>query len=131
MNATFRRVAFSLALLLSFPTAFGQSGSVANATFTSSIAGGAPVDYRQEFLASSTAVYYYGELLGLAGQTVTHRWSREGKVMQEVPVKVTANRQPAWSKMDMQPQWTGNWTVTVVNAKGEVLDRRNFAYNPQ
>jgi len=131
MKTTVRHVAFSLALLLSPSGALFAQGSVANATFTSGIVEGAPTDYREAFFSSTTVVYYYGELIGLAGQTVTHRWSLEGKQMQEVPIKVTGSRQPAWSRIDMRPQWTGNWTVTVISAKGEVVDRRNFAYNPQ
>ena len=108
----------------------GNSGSVANATFTSDIVDGAPVDFRQEFFNTTPVVYYYSELLDLAGQTVVHRWSLEGKVMQEVRIRVTRARQPAWSRNKMQPEWTGNWTVEVVNEKGELLDTANFAYSP-
>ena len=57
-------------------------------------------------------------------------WSLEGKRMQDVPVVVTRARQPAWTMMKMQPQWTGNWTVEVLNGKGQVIGQRNFAYNP-
>jgi hypothetical protein len=126
---------FAMALLiaatLSGPAAFAQGGgSVVNATFTSSIVNGAPTDFPQQFSTSTSAVYYYGELLDLAGQTVTLRWSLEGKRMQDVPVVVTSARQPAWTMMKMQPQWTGNWTVEVLNGKGQVIGQRNFAYNP-
>jgi hypothetical protein len=30
----------------------------------------------------------------------------------------------------MQPEWTGAWTVEVVDGKGEVIEVDNFAYNP-
>jgi len=105
-------------------------GSVANATFTANVADGAPVDFRQQFTNSTPVVYYYGELLGLAGQTVKMRWSLEGQPMQETSVVVTRARQPSWSMMKMQPKWTGNWTVDVLNGEGKVIDSRNFAYNP-
>ena len=106
-----------------------NAGSVANATFTSDIADGAPVDFREAFDTRTRIVYYYAELLDLHGQTVTHRWKREGKVMQEVPIRVQRQRQPAWSKSVMQPEWTGAWTVEVVNGRGEVIEVDNFAYN--
>jgi hypothetical protein len=105
-------------------------GSVANATITSGIADGAPVDFRQEFLSSTAVVYFYAEMLDLAGQTVRHRWSREGTLVQEVPIAITRARQPAWSSLAMQPDWTGNWIVEVVDPAGVVIGRRNFAYNP-
>jgi Protein of unknown function (DUF2914) len=105
-------------------------GSIANAAFTSAIVDGAPVDFRQAFLTNTGVVYFYAELLDLQGQTVKHRWSLEGKPMQEVPVVVTRARQPSWSSLAMQPEWTGDWTVEVINVRGEVIGRSNFAYNP-
>lgn len=105
-------------------------GSVLNATFTSDVADGAPVDFRESFDASTGSVYYYTEVLDLHGQTIVHRWKREGKVMQTVPIRVQRQRQAVWSKSVMQPEWTGAWTVDVVNGAGEVIETDNFAYNP-
>ena len=120
-----------IAAMLSGPAAIAQSGgSVLNATFTTNVVNGAPTDFPEQFTTSTPAVYYYGELLDLTGQTVTLRWSLEGKRMQDVPVVVTSARQPAWTMMKMQPQWTGNWTVEVLNGKGQVIGQKNFAYNP-
>ena len=117
-------------LLLSTGALAADGGEVSNATFTSGMSDGAPVDYRQEFFLDTSVVYFYGELLGLQGQTMTHRWSLEGRMMQEVPIAVTSGRQSAWSKSVMQPEWTGNWAVDVVDQSGRVLGRSNFAYNP-
>lgn len=117
-------------LLLSTGALAADGGEVSNATFTSGMSDGAPVDYRQEFFRDTPVVYFYSELLDLQGQTVTHRWSLEGRMMQEVPIAVTSGRQSAWSKSVMQPEWTGNWAVDVVDQSGRVLGRSNFAYNP-
>lgn len=138
---TLRRVKYlawmSVALLLCATvlarpaTAQDQArGSVENATFTSNVADGAPVDFRQAFDTNTRIVYYYTEILDLQGQTVIHRWKREGKLMQEVPIRVQRPRQAVWSKSTMQPDWTGNWTVEVVTARGVVIETDNFAYNP-
>jgi len=123
-------------LLLMSPAAAQQGmgannrGAVENATFTSGITDGSPVDFRQDFDASTPVIYYYTEIVGLPGQTVTHRWKREGKVVQEVALPVKRSRQAVWSKSVMQPEWTGDWTVEVVNERGEVIKLHNFAYNP-
>ena len=129
-NNLFVSLVLALAISLPLSSACAANGSVNNATFTSGISNGAPIDYRQGFLSSTPVVYYYSELLDLKGQTVRHRWSLEGKVMQEVPIQVTSPRQAAWSKSVMQPDWTGDWTVEVVDKDGKVLNRSNFAYNP-
>lgn len=131
MRIRFFAVLLALFAGMSGPIAHAQAqGSVANATFTANVVDGAPVDFRQQFTNTAPVVYYYGELLDLAGQTVRMRWSLEGKPMQETSVAVTRARQPSWSMMKMQPQWTGNWTVEVLNGKGQVVDRQNFAFNP-
>ncbi len=121
----------TLALAISFPlTLAAADGSVSISTFTSGVNNGEPIDYRQEFFNDTPVVFFYSELLGLKGQTVRHRWSLEGKAMQEVAIEVTQPRQAAWSKSVMQPDWTGNWTVEVVDKAGKILKRSNFAYNP-
>ena len=112
------------------PAAGAEHGSVANATFTSKIADGAPVDFRQEFENQARVVYYYTEILGLQGQSVTHRWKFGGKVVQEVKLPVKGARQGVWSMNKMQPERTGNWMVEVVDPRGEVIRIDNFAYNP-
>jgi hypothetical protein len=132
--ANWARVAAAIGLcaMLHAPpaTAQGTRGSVMNATFTSNVTDGAPTDFRQEFDTDTPAVYYYTEVLDLHGQTVIHRWKLEGKVMQEVPIAIKRSRQPVWSKSVMQPGWTGNWTVEVVNERGEVIEMDNFSYSP-
>jgi len=110
--------------------ASNDRGAVENATFTSGVTDGAPVDFRQEFDANTPVIYYYAEVVGLDGQTVTHRWKLEGRLMQEVRLPVRSARQKLWSTNVMQPEWTGNWTVEVVNERGEVISRQSFAYNP-
>lgn len=111
-------------------TATNDPGSVENATFTSGIDNGAPVDFRQEFDANTRVIYFYTEVVGLPGQTVTHRWKREGKVVREVAFPVKSARQAIWSKSQMKPEWTGDWTVEVVNERGEVIGEQSFSYTP-
>ena len=119
-----------LAALGGHPALAQSRGTVANATFTANVVEGAPVDFRQQFSNTTPAVYYYAELVDLAGQSVKLRWNLEGQPMQETSIVVNSARQAAWSMMKMQPQWTGNWQVEVIDGSGARLDERNFAFNP-
>jgi hypothetical protein len=131
LRALLSAVTFVLACVVQPSSAQSPGGgSIVNATFTSAIADGAPVDFRQSFLTNTRVVYFYAELLDLQGQTVKHRWRLEGKPMQEVPIAVTRAREPSWSSLAMQPEWTGDWTVEVIDGRGQVIGRGNFAYNP-
>lgn len=118
-----------LATLTSGPNLASDRGGVENATFTSQLVGQAPVDFRQEFSNTTPVVYYYCEVLGLPGQTVTHRWRHEGKVLQEIQIPIKSERQATWSKMDMPPELTGVWNVDVVNGRGEVIETDMFTYD--
>ena len=117
------------ALLQATPALAQNAGSVENATFTSNVVDGAPVDYLDAFDNTTRVVYYYAEVLDLVGQTIKHRWKLDGKVMQEVSIPVQRQRQAVWSKSVMQPEWTGAWTVEVVDGRGEVIEVDGFAYN--
>jgi len=123
-----------LCVLLQATPALAQNaapnpGSVESATFTSSVVDGAPTDYRDAFDNTTRVVYYYSIVLDLQGQSIKHRWKLDGKLMQEVTIPVQRERQAVWSKSAMQPEWTGAWTVEVVNGRGEVIEVDGFAYN--
>jgi hypothetical protein len=124
-----------LCVLLQATPALAQNagrnpGSVENATFTSNVVDGAPVDYLDAFDNTTRVVYYYAEVLDLVGQTIKHRWKLDGKVMREVTIPVQRERQAVWSKSVMQPEWTGAWTVEVLDGRGEVIEVDSFAYSP-
>jgi len=117
-----------LAALSFGPALASNRGEVENAAFTSLVENQAPVDFLQEISNTTPVVYYYCEVLGLPGQKVIHRWRHKNRVMQEVRITITSERQATWSKMDMPPELTGAWLVDVVNGQGEVIETDVFAY---
>jgi hypothetical protein len=104
------------------------TGSVSQATVTTTIEDGQPVDFETEIPNSVGTVYFYALLNDLQGQTVKLRWKYQGKPMQEVPLRVDTTRYTAVSDMKMQPEWTGEWTVEVLDGSGKVLSTTLFNY---
>jgi len=51
--------------------------------------------------------------------------------MAEVPFDVRGRRWRVWSSKKLQPDWIGNWTVSVVKQDGEVLAAESFTYQEQ
>ncbi len=103
-------------------------GRIARSTFTTQVMDREPVDSITELTTASDRVYYYTELLGMAGQTITHRWSFNGEVVAEVSFNVGGPRWRVWSSKNLTPGWTGDWAVSVVDSAGEVLGGNRFTY---
>ncbi len=107
-----------------------QDGRIARSTFTTQVIDREPVDSVTELHTLQERVFYYTELLGLTGRTVTHRWSHRGEVMAEVSFTVGGPRWRVWSSKSLVPGWSGDWKVSVVDEAGEVLGGNRFTYLP-
>lgn len=103
-------------------------GSVARASFASDIQDREPADSLKQLENSNDKIYYFTELRDMAGQTITHRWEHNGKVMAEVPFEIGGNRWRIFSSKTLDPSWTGEWKASVVSASGETLSVNTFNY---
>ncbi len=104
------------------------AGTVARATFTTGINDHEPDDSIKTLSNDHNKIYYFTELKDMAGQSVTHRWEYNGKVMAEIPFKVGGNRWRVFSSKQLDPSWTGTWKVSVVDASGATLAVNTFDY---
>ena len=98
-----------------------EEGTVARAMFTSAVEEREPVDALERVPADTPSVHYFTELRDLTDRTVTHVWSHEGEAMDEVSFEVGGPRWRVWSRKTLRPEWTGEWTVTVVDDAGNEL----------
>jgi hypothetical protein len=104
------------------------NGHVARAIFTTAVADREPVDEVQRLSNESTKILFFTELRDLQGQTVTHAWERDGNAMAKVPFTVGAPRWRVYSSKTLDPSWTGEWSVKVVDATGQVIHTEFFEY---
>ncbi len=103
-------------------------GTVARAVFTSGIKDREPTDTITSLTNDITSISFFTELQGLQGQTVTHRWEHDNKVMAEVKFEVGSARWRVFSNKRLDPSWTGEWKVSVVDASGGTLSASTFTY---
>lgn len=96
-------------------------GTVARSVFTTAIADREPVDTLQTIEAQEQTIYFFTELLDMQEQTATHRWEYNGEVMAEVIFEVKGPRWRVWSSKNLQPEWLGEWKVSVINGANEVI----------
>ncbi len=101
---------------------------VGRSVFTTAIENKEPVSDQQQIENDTSRVYYFTELIGLAGHAITHRWEYNGQLMAEVSFQVDADRWRTWSSKNMMSRWTGIWTVSVLDEGGNILEQQQFEY---
>ncbi len=107
----------------------GQTaGWIARAAFTSAVEDREPVDSLTSLSNDSTLLYYFTEVRDMAGQTVKHRWEYGDQVMAEVEFEIGGPRWRIYSSKNLQPGWTGDWKVSVLDAAGNPLSVNTFVY---
>lgn len=104
------------------------SGSVARSAFTTAVVDREPREAVSELSNDQRHIYYFTELKGMAGQTATHRWIYDGQTMAEVKFNIGAARWRVWSSKTLMPEWTGTWTVSVLNELEQEIFRESFEY---
>ncbi len=110
------------------PRTSASRGSVHRAIFTSAVREREPVDQVEALANDQRKIFFFTELRGFEGQTALHRWEYKGQVMAEVPFKVRGARWRVWSSKALEPIWTGEWRVSVVDGTGRVVESRRFVF---
>ena len=104
------------------------AASVSRAQFTTDIRDREPIDQVVILDNRVSNVYFFSELRGLEGRTVSHRWEYEGRVISEVPFEVGGPRWRVYSRKTLDSEMLGKWTVIVVDQSGWPLHAGIFEY---
>ncbi len=107
----------------------GYAGEISRALFTIGIDNREPVIMVDSIDSSSfTSISFFTELADMSGQTVTHQWTYNDKVMFEKTFEVKAARWRVWTSKTLIPAWKGTWTVNVLDDDRAVLSSKSFEY---
>jgi len=117
-------------VLTMISTAVSASENIARSAFTNGVENREPIDKVGQLTNDKEKIYFFTEIKGMAGHTITHRWEHGGDVKAEVSFKVGSDRWRIWSSKNLQPQWVGEWIVTVVDDEGKTLAEESMAYVP-
>jgi hypothetical protein len=104
------------------------AGSVTRALFTRQVKDLEPVDTVSVLTNDITRVIYFTEIHGMAGQTITHRWEYNGKILLEKKHEVGSSRWRAYTSKKLDPTLLGEWKASVVDAAGGTLSVNTFTY---
>jgi hypothetical protein len=76
---------------------------------------------------SNRTIYYFSEVRDFDGQTLFHRWEREGRVLASVPVKIRGQRWRFYSRKTITPGMIGDWRVVLADSRGKELSSSTFS----
>lgn len=107
----------------------GFAGQVNRALFTIGVDDREPVTIVESIDSSThTSISFFTELSDMSGQTATHQWTYNDKVMFEKSFEVKSERWRVWTSKTLIPSWKGTWTVNVLNDDRAVLSTKSFEY---
>lgn len=108
--------------------AAGLSKHLKRAQFAAAIEEREPVGSLDSLSNATEQVYFFTEIVGLQGQTITHRWTHDGEVRAEVPISIGGPRWRAHSSKKFLRAWTGEWKVDVVDHEGNLIGSKRLVY---
>jgi len=84
-----------------------------------------PTGEGTEFPADVGELVAWTRVTGLANTTVRHVWRHQGH---EEVIELSVGGSPwrTWSRRTIPAEWTGAWTVEVLDAQGNVLTTGEF-----
>ncbi len=101
---------------------------VARGLFSTNIIDREPVDQVVILTNLVDQIYFYTDLRNYQGQTITHRWEFEGKLVTEKKFDVGGSRWRVYSHKDLKPNMTGTWRVIVSDERGWPIYAAIFQY---
>ncbi len=105
-----------------------QSNHVKRAQFTSAVVDREPVDALDSLSTDVDSVFFFTEIIDLAGDTLTHRWMYKGEVMAEVLFAIGGPRWRVHSSKNLMDDWVGTWAVEVLDGSGTTLQSDSLVY---
>jgi hypothetical protein len=110
-------------------SANAAAGEIRRALFTTGINDREPVGIVDSIDSTSdNSISFFTEITNMSGQTVTHQWTHLDKIMFEKTFEVKAERWRVWTSKTLIPNWTGTWTVNVLDADSELLTSKSFEF---
>jgi len=110
------------------PAVSASTDAVKRAVFCSGVAEREPIDEITTLVAPADKVFFFTEIVGMEGRTVTHRWIHDGQTVGEVAISIGAARWRCYTTKTLAGNATGTWSVDVLDDAGAKLGGASFTY---
>jgi len=123
-----KKITYIILVCFAFVSFSAHTAGITRSAFTTEIKDKEPVSDLKEVSTNITRIYFFTEISGLNGHTITHRWEYNGQVLAEINFAVNAKRWRTWSSKNMLSSWTGKWQVSVLDEGGNIIEQKEFEY---
>ena len=103
-----------------------KNPNVTRAILTTAIVDKEPTDEIVSIDKNQERIYFFTEFANLKGKVIKHRWEYQGKIMAEVNFNIGSSQWRCYSSKNILPEWTGVWTVSVIDDENQVLAETYF-----
>jgi hypothetical protein len=102
-----------------------SSSRVTRAVICTGIMNHEPTDSITQVPASASKVFFFTEITGMEGKTITHRWLKDGAKIADIRISIASNRYRCHSSRVVSGK-TGYWTAQVLDADGKKIKEVAF-----
>lgn len=102
-----------------------SSNPVSRAVITSGITNNEPADSLSQVASTTSKVFFFTEIVGMEGKTITHRWMKDGSKLADIKISVASNRYRCHTSRSVSGK-PGYWTAQVLDGNGKKLREVSF-----
>ncbi|MBD3271268.1 MAG: DUF2914 domain-containing protein [Elusimicrobia bacterium] len=101
--------------------------TVAESVLCENVEDRTPVGEATTFPETIGKVYFFTAIEGATQPTqIKHVWYYQGNQMADVSLTIQYPRHRTWSYKTILPEWTGEWSVEVIDENATVLKKASF-----
>ncbi len=104
------------------------AGKVARAMFTTNIVNREPTDRVLILANDQDRLYFFTDLRQFQGQTISHRWEYDGRVIMQKKFEVKGPRWRVYSVHTLENNKTGRWTAVIADKNNCPIKAVVFEY---
>ena len=102
-----------------------SSAAVSRAVICTGIMNHEPTDSSNQVPSTTSKVFFFTQVNGMEGKTITHRWIKDGSKVADIKISIASNRFRCHSSRSVSGK-TGYWTAQVLDSNGKKLKEVAF-----
>ena len=102
-----------------------MSNAVRRAVISTGIINHEPTDSLTLVPTTTGKVFFFTEIVGMEGKTITHRWIKDGSKVAEIRISVASNHYRCHSSRSVSGK-SGYWSAQVLDSDGKKIKEVAF-----